>query len=125
MKTFYLIHARGKGQMVAMNRAEGGQGGRKERENVQHLHFPRALFMQRCALSIFHGTVCSLWPYKERYSYLEEPPQCTLWSPGLRMNCRQGFHSWPVLAQSGFDACPPDGLPGKMEDKKTFIHQGR
>lgn len=29
------------------------------------------------------------------------------------------------LSQSGFDACPPDGLPGKMEDKKTFIHQGR
>lgn len=29
------------------------------------------------------------------------------------------------LSQSGSDACPQDGLPGKMEDKKTFIDLGR
>lgn len=32
----------------------------EEREYVQHLHFPSALVMQHCALSMFHGTVCSL-----------------------------------------------------------------
>lgn len=40
------------------------------------------------------------------------------------MNCRQEFQGWPVYHSQGQSGCLPDGLSGKMEDKKTFIHQG-